>query len=329
MISRFNPLRRALLTLAVGAGLGLSAHAQDKYPVRPIKLVIPYAPGGSLDPIGRVLADEMAKQLGQPVVVDNVPGANGMLGASKVLSSPADGYTLLLGITSNVTLAPLVTPNAKYKSADFDALNMVGTSGLVLVTRPGLPVKSLGDLVTLAKNQPGSLSYGVPGAGSLYHLVMEVLNLKTGANIALIPYKGAGQASVDVIGGQLDMALLGLPAMLGFIESHKMNALAVMSKHRDIGNKSIPAASETPGLVDMDYSIWTGVFAPKGTPAPIKAKLHSTISQVLAMPAVATQYAKMGVEVAKPQSMEEFGKFIENDTAKLQREVKATNLKLD
>ncbi|MPT10696.1 MULTISPECIES: tripartite tricarboxylate transporter substrate binding protein [Comamonas] len=329
MNSRFDHLRRALLLLAVGSGLGFSAYAQDKYPVRPIKLVIPYAPGGSLDPIGRVLADEMAKKLGQPVVVDNVPGANGMLGASKVLSSSADGYTLLLGITSNVTLAPLVTPNAKYKSSDFDALNMVGTSGLVLVTRPDLPVKSLSDLIKLAKGKPGTLSYGVPGAGSLYHLAMEIFNLKTGANITLIPYKGAGQASVDVIGGQLDMALLGLPAMLGFIESNKMKALAVMSKSRDIGNKNIPAASETPGLMDLDYSIWTGVFAPKGTPVHIKTKLHSTINQILANPSIAAQYEKMGVEVAKPQSMEAFSKFIENDTAKLQREVKATNLKLE
>jgi tripartite-type tricarboxylate transporter receptor subunit TctC len=329
MNSRFTFLRRTALVLAVGASLGLTAQAQEKYPTRAIKLVIPYAPGGSLDPIGRLLADEMAKRLGQPVVVDNAPGANGMLGASRVLGSPADGYTLLLGITSNVTLAPLVTPNAKYKSADFDALNMVGTSGLVLVTKPSLPAKTLDELIALAKSKPGALSYGVPGAGSIYHLAMEVLNLKAGTNITVIPYKGAGQASVDVIGGQLDMALLGLPAMLGFIDSNKMKALAVMSKRRDIGNKSIPAAAETAGLVDLDYSVWTGVFAPKGTPEPIKARLHSTIAEVLAMPAVVAQYEKMGVEVAKPQSMAQFTKFIADDTAKLQREVQATKLQLD
>jgi len=329
MISRCNHLRKALWLLLVGASLGFAAYAQDPYPARPISLVIPYAPGGSLDPIGRLLADEMAKTLGQAVVVNNIPGANGMLGASRVLSSPADGYTLLLGITSNVTLGPLVAPNARYQSSDFDALHMVGTSGLVLVTRPNLPVNSLDDLIKLAQSKPGALNYGVPGAGSLYHLAMETLTRKTGADIALIPYKGAGQASVDVIGGQLDMALLGLPAMLGFIESNRMKAVAVMSKERDIGNKRIASASETPGLEDVDYSIWTGVFAPKGTPDYVKTKLHSAIQQVLSMPAVVAQYEKMGVDVAKPQSMAAFARFIENDTAKLQREVHATNLRIE
>jgi len=329
MISRFNHLCKALWLLVVGAGLGFAAHAQDPYPARPISLIIPYAPGGSLDPIGRLLADEMAKTLGQAVVVNNVPGANGMLGASRVLSSPADGYTLLLGITSNVTLGPLVTPNARYRSADFDALHMVGTSGLVLVTRPDLPVNSLDELIQLAKRKPGALNYGVPGAGSLSHLAMETLTRKTGVNITSIPYKGAGQASVDVIGGQLDMALLGLPAMLGFIDAKRMKALAVLSKERDIGNKRIASASETPGLEDMDYSIWIGVFAPKGTPDHIKTKLHATIQQVLAMPTVVAQYEKMGVAVAKPQSMAVFTRFIENDTAKLQREVHAANLRIE
>lgn len=328
MTFTINHLRRAML-VAVGAGFALVANAQDNYPVRAIKLVIPYAPGGSLDPIGRVLGEELSKKLGQPVVVDNVAGANGTLGASKVLSSPADGYTLLVGITSNITLAPSVMPTLKWKSSDFDAISKVGTSGLVLLTRQDLGVNSVADLVKLSKSKPNGLTYAVPGTGSLFHLAMESFNLKTGANVQVIPYKGAGPAVVDLIGGQVDAAVLGLPAMLGHIEAKKVKALGVMSKARDIGNKSIPSVSETPGLNDFDYSVWTGIFAPKGTPAAVKAKLHSTIAEVLAMPSVQAQYVKMGVEISKPMSMEEFAKFIAADAAKLEQEVKATKLKFD
>lgn len=318
----------ALAALSLGVLAVASLHAQTNFPVKPIKLIIPYAPGGSLDPIGRVLSEELGKQLGQPIVVENVAGANGTIGAIKVQTSPADGYTLLLGITSNVTLAA-ASPRAKYKSSDFDALNMVGTSGLVLVARPDLAISSASDLVALAKSKPGKLSYGVPGAGSLYHLAMEDFKQRTGTDITLIPYKGAGQAAIDIIGGQLDVALLGMPAMLGHIQAGKMKGLAVMSKSRDIGNRNIPSVSETAGLSNFDYSIWTGVFAPKGTPDAIKQKIHEAISKVLAMPSVNAQYAKMGVEVSKPMTMEGFSRFIADDAAKMSKTVKETKLELE
>lgn len=155
------PAIAKLLTLAALAAGSAFAHADSAYPERPIRMIIPYAPGGSLDPIGRVLGEELARRLKQPVVVENVAGANGMLGGNRVAKAAPDGYTLLIGITSNVSLAPLVTPEAQYQASDFDAIGMVGTSGLVLVARPDLPAADMAGVLALARQKPGGLSYGI------------------------------------------------------------------------------------------------------------------------------------------------------------------------
>ncbi|GFN29620.1 tripartite tricarboxylate transporter substrate binding protein [Achromobacter denitrificans] len=318
------PAIAKLLTLAALAAGSAFAHADSAYPDRPIRMIIPYAPGGSLDPIGRVLGEELARRLKQPVVVENVAGANGMLGGNRVAKAAPDGYTLLIGITSNVSLAPLVTPEAQYQASDFDAIGMVGTSGLVLVARPDLPAADMAGVLALARQKPGGLSYGIPGSGSLYHLAMEAIKSDTQTNIVAVPYRGAGQASIDVMGGQIDVALLGLPAMLPHIASQKMKALAVMSKQRDVGDKSIPSASETAGLEGIDYTIWTGVFAPKGTPEPVRQRLHEELQAILRQPEVIENYRKMGVEVAPAQTMAEFAAFIASQTDKLKSDIART-----
>lgn len=320
---KISAIARLMAAAALLAGAA-ATHAEAAYPDRPIRMIIPYAPGGSLDPIGRVLGEELSRRLQQPVVVENVAGAGGMLGANRVAKANPDGYTLLIGITSNVSLAPLVTPQAQYQAADFDAISMVGTSGLVLVARPDLPVSDLAGALALARQKPGSLSYGIPGTGSLYHLAMEALKSDTGTDIVAVPYKGAGQASIDLMGGQIDLALLGLPAMLPHIANHKMKALAVMSRNRDVGDKNIPSASETAGLEGIDYDIWTGVFAPKGTPEPVRQRLHQEIQAILQSPEVIEGYRKMGVEVAPPQTLAQFSAFIAGQTDKLKSDIGRT-----
>lgn len=330
MFSIPRPLRVAGCALAaIAAGLLTTApaSASTDYPQRPIRMVIPFPPGGSLDPIGRIMSEELSKALGQSVIVENVAGAGGTLGSARVATSAPDGYTVLVGITSNMSLAPLVMPGVRYTSDNFDAISLLGTSGLVLLARPDLPANNLAEVIALARAQPDTLSYGVPGAGSLYHLVMETLLQRTDSRITSIPYKGAGQASVDLIGGQIDLALLGLPAMLNFIDSKRLKPIAVMSGKRDIGNESIPTAAETPGLENIDYTIWTGIFTPKGTPEPIRAKLHDAISTILARPDVIKQYRDMGVAVAEPMTMEAFGKFVQSENEKLARDVRDNDFK--
>ncbi|MYN12872.1 tripartite tricarboxylate transporter substrate binding protein [Pusillimonas sp. TS35] len=323
----YHRVSRAVGALALSIAALAPVHhaaAADSYPDRPIRLVIPYAPGGSLDPIGRVLSERLAQRLGQPVVVENLTGANGMVGTAKVVSAKPDGYTLLVGITSNVSLAPLVAASPSYKATDLDAIGKVGTSGLVLLARPDLKVDTLADVLKLARDKPGSLSYGIPGSGSLFHLVMEKIKADAGVDIAAIPYRGAGQASTDLMGGQIDLALLGLPAMLPHIAAKKLNALAVTSATPDIGNPAIPVAAKTAGLQGIDYTIWTGLFAPKGTPAPIKERLNTELRAILAEPAIVETYRKMGVEVAAPQSVAEFSTFVANDTERLRKDIQQT-----
>ncbi|MFY0478736.1 Bug family tripartite tricarboxylate transporter substrate binding protein [Achromobacter marplatensis] len=320
----------ARLSLAVlSMATATPVFASSDYPDRPIRMIIPFPPGGSLDPIGRVLAEELSQRLKQPVIVENVAGANGMVGSARVSKSPADGYTLLVGITSSIALAPLVTPNPAYQATDFDAIGKIGTSGLVLVGKPDLPVDNLADLLELARKRPGQLSYGVPGSGSLFHLVMEVIKAEAGVELVAVPYRGAGQASVDLMGNQIDIALLGLPAMLPHIASNKMKALAVTSKIPDIGNPDIPVAASVPALKDVDYDIWTGLFAPKGTPTAVRERLHSALQDILKSPKVVNAYAKMGVQVASPQTAAAFGDSVSADSVRLRRDVERTHLKVD
>jgi len=331
-MTRQNFTHRLLLGLAVLvllAGTGVPTSARADYPDRPIRMIIPYPPGGSLDPIGRLLAEALAKHLEQAVVVENVAGAGGMIGAARVAKSAPDGYTVLAGITSNIALAPLVTPNAAYQADDFDAIGMVGTSGMVLVSKPDLPVHDLEQWLRAAHARPGAYSYGIPGSGSLFHLVMEAIKADTGINVVAVPYRGAGQASVDIMGGQLEVALLGLPAMLPHIAAGKMKALAVMSKEPDIGNPDIPSAADIPALAGMDYTIWTGLFAPKGVPPEVRQRLHDALNSVLVSADVVQAYAQMGVKAASPQPAGAFAEFVEKDIARIRHDIARTHFKIE
>lgn len=321
----FMRLALAALTLAMPP----PTLAADAYPERPIRMIIPYPPGGSLDPIGRLLGEELSLRLKQPVIIENVAGANGTLGSARAAKAAPDGYTVLVGITSTIALAPITTPDPPYQAGDFDAIGMVGTSGLVLVGKPDLAANSLSELLETARKHPGKLSYAVPGMGSLYHLAMEDVKMNSGANIVAVPYRGAGQASVDVMGGQIDMAVLGLPAMLPHIASGKLKALAVMSRKRDLGNADIPAAAEMPELKNVDYNIWTGLFAPRGLPQAVRQRLHKELQAALGSPKLVEAYAKMGVEVAPAQSLEAFSTFVAEESARLRKAVARTNLQVE
>lgn len=332
MTPRIAHLLRHGVAATACAVLGLAAapaQAADAFPSQPIRLIVPYAPGGSLDAIARPLANELGARLGQSIIVENIAGASGTIGAARVVKARPDGHTLLLGITSNVALSPLVDSKVPYKTTDLAPVAKVGTSGLVLVARPDLPVSSMSDLIALAKRSPGKLSYGVPGSGSLYHLAMEDLNSTAGIDITLVPYSGAGQVGNDVMGSHLDLGLVGLPAFIPLIDSKKLKALAVMSKTRDIGAPDIPSASETGSLAQLDFSIWTGVFAPKDTPESIKATLHDAIVVVLADPDVKAQYARIGVAVAGPLSPSAYAEEIRQESVKLDAIARQNNIRIN
>ncbi len=262
--------RRTFLSIcgAVAALLGTAqaVQAQVNYPTRPIKLIVPYAAGGSVDAFARVVTPGLEAKLKQPVVIENIAGAGGSIGVNRAVKATADGYTLLMGIVSDVVLAPLTESAVTYSYADLDPIGPLGTSGLGLVAKPSLGINSLSSMIAYAKANPGKLSYGATGAGSLPALAMEALKARTGADIAFIPYASASKIALDVMGGHLDIGVSGLPALIEHIKSGKVSAIGVMSKDRDPGAPEMVSAGETKELQGMDFFFWTGLFAPKGTP---------------------------------------------------------------
>lgn len=319
-----------MVGLILAAWLANPAMAQSEdYPSRPVKLVVSYGAGGSLDLIARLLATELSRQLGQSFLVENVPGAGGTLGFRRVLAAPPDGYTLLVGVTSEVVMAPIANRQVGYKASDLDAVAKLGTSGLVLVGRPTLPANNLQELLQLAKAQPGTLRYGTSGAGSLQHLAMEVAKRASGVDIPLVPYKSASQIVTDLAGGHVDLAVVGLPSVLPFIRDGRIKAFGVMSRMRDPGDKSIPSFAETVGRNDIDFKLWTGIFAPKGTPKPIVQKLHAAISAALRQPELMRRYAEIGVALSEPLSTSQFSEYVLSQEREMRLAFENSGIKMD
>jgi len=315
------------LTLVAACALAFSASALADYPERPITLIVPYAPGGSVDAFARVIAPEMEAKLGKPIVVDNVAGAGGMIGVSKAVRAQPDGYTLLLGIVSDVVLAPLTESSARYTYRDLTPIAPLGTSGLGIVANPALKIDSLSSMIAYAKKNPGKLSYGATGAGSLPALAMEDVKRRAGIDIEFIPYSSASKIALDVMGGHLDLAVSGLPALLDPIKSGRLTGVGVLSKDRDLGNPNMVATRDTPELKGVDFFFWTGLFAPKGASAPIVAKLNAVFAEVLNDAKVKARFADYGVKISDPTSPKAFGEFVAKSNQDWETLVKRSNVK--
>lgn len=290
--------------------------AQAQYPERPVRLIVPYAPGGSVDAFARVFQVKLEGQLGKPIVIDNAPGAGGMIGVSRIAKATPDGYTIGLGIISDVVLAPLTESTATYTYRDLEAIAPLGTSGLGVVANPKLGIKSFDDLISYARKNPGKLSYGATGASSLPALAMENLKQRTKTDIVFVSYGSAAKIAQDALGGHIDIVASGLPALLEHIKTGGVAAVGVMSKERDIGNLDIPSAGESKELAGMDFYFWTGLFAPKGTPAPIVAKLNTAFQTSLRDPLVEERFKNYGVKLSPISTPAEFASFVatSNDT---------------
>lgn len=323
--------RRIFLGTAGAAAVLLasahSAHAQSSYPARPIKLIVPYAAGGSVDAFARVVAPGLEANLKQPVIIENIAGAGGSLGVNRVVKAPPDGYTILMGIVSDVVLAPLTESAVTYTYADLDPIGPLGTSGLALVAKPSLGINNLSSMIAYARANPGKLSYGATGAGSLPALAMESLKARTGVDMAFIPYASASKIALDVMGGHLDIGVSGLPALIEHIKSGKVAAVGVMSKDRDVGAPEMVSAGETRELQDMDFYFWTGLFAPKGTPQDATAKVNAAFAEVLKDGKVQARFKEYGVKLIEPMSPAQFGRFVAKSSADWAATIKQSNSK--
>lgn len=289
-------MNRRALVLSLAACLPLShAIAQNAFPNKPIKLVVPYAPGGSADIAARLVAEEWGKALGTSVFIENKGGAGGNLGVDQVAKSTSDGYTIGLQ-TVSLAINPALTPKMPYDTLkDLAPISTVATSQHVLVVNNGLPAKNLNELIAQLKAKPGGMSYGSAGSGSTFHIAAELFKSVGNLDVMHVPYRGGGPALVDTISGQVQMAFPVLSAAQPHVQAGKIRALGVTGKQRSALLPDIPTIAEA-GLPNYAFETWFMVFAPSGTPAPVVEKLNAGLRTALAKPTVKARMTKEGYD---------------------------------
>jgi len=317
-------LAAAALSLAVLAPSPL--HAQD-YPSRPVKVVVPFSPGGAVDGPMRVIAQELSKRLGQQVIVENKPGAGATIGSELVAKAAPDGYTLLLASQTNAISATLYPRLAFDPIEDFVPICLIGREPGVLVVHPALPVKTFQEFVAYVKARPGEVDYASSGNGSGQHLFAALLASMTGLKMNHIPYKGSGQATTDLLGGQVPVSIPGTAGMVGHIKAGKLRALAVTGARRSPQLPDVPTVMES-GVPGYEAYVWMGLLAPKGTPAPIVEKVHRDLLQALATPEVKAYMATAGIEIVG-STPAEFGRFFRAEKDQWARVIRETGAKVD
>ena len=316
--------RRRLLLAAAALGAVPALQAQS-WPARPVHLVVPFTPGGSSDILGRAIAQKLQEAWGQPVVIDNVPGAGGSLGADRVAKAAPDGYTLLMGHIGNLAVAPSIYPKLPYDPVQhFAPVAWVANVPNVLAVHPSVPAQTLPELMALAKSRPGQLNYGTGGNGSAAHLATEYLKLESKTFMVHVPYRGTAPAVTDLIAGQIQLVFTGGPAVIPFVKSGQLRALAVSSRRRLEALPQVPTVAES-GYKDFEADQWYGVVAPAGTPREIVLKLNAQINQALATPELKNRLQAEGA-IAMPTTPETFGALIAREIRRWKPVVQACNI---
>ena len=313
------------LAVAMALAAPCAASAQD-YPTRPVVLVSPFPPGGSVSLVARVVAEKMSETLGQSIVVENCGGAGGTIGARYVAKSAADGYTLLLGYTGTLAIGPSLYANAGFEPRkDFAAVGRIGSAPTMLVVHPSLPVHSVGELIAYAKANPGKLNYGSAGIGTVGHLAGELFGSMAGIELTHVPYKGTGPAITDLLGGHIPMMFTPIPTAHGQAESGLLRALAVTSAQRSSLLPDLPTVAES-GLPGYEAALRYGLVAPAGTPRAIVERLNKELRLALAAEDVRQRLAADGAEVL-PSTPEEYAADIDREEATWSKVVNALGLK--
>ena len=317
-----------MLALAAGtAGLGIGPACAQDYPSRPIRIVVPFSAGGAVDGPTRMIAQELSKRLGQQVIVENKPGAGATIGSESVAKSPPDGYTLLLASQTNAISASLYSKLAFKPIDDFAPISLLGREPGVLVVHPSLPVRTVQELIAYAKERPGKLDYASSGNGSGQHLFAAMFASMAGIKINHVPYRGSGQATTDLIGGQVLVSIPGLAGMLGHIKAGRLRALAVTGVHRSPQLPEVPTLAES-GLKGYSAYVWMGLLAPKGTPAPIIDKLHREVVAALASSEVKNYMNNASIE-ARGSSPAELDAYFREEKELWAKIIKETGARVD
>ena len=304
------------------------AQTSSSYPDRPIRLVVAFVAGGATDTLARQISNDLKEALGQPVVVENRPGANGYLAWNHVAGSEPDGYTLLLGFDGTMVINPHVFAKVPFDTArDFAPVGKIGDAILILVANPNFAGKNVKDMIALSKTQAGGLSYGTSGTGGTPHIAGELLKQRTGANLVHVPYKGGGQAMTDVLGGSIPLVYTAIAGANQHVRSGKLVGLAVSSAQRSSSLPDVPTFIES-GIPDFEINSWVGILAPAKTPRAIVARLNTELNAVLADPEVREKLNQLGIG-ATPGTPEQFGEEMKRDLARYGQVVKAAGIKAE
>lgn len=300
------------------------ANAQA-YPNKPITLVVAYPPGGSTDLTARALGVELSHRLGVPVIIDNLGGAGGAIGAQKVANAAPDGYTLLAGASNEIAINKLVNSNVKYEAKDFTPIGLIASQPLVLVAAPGVGVKNTGEFLALLKKNPGKYSYGSSGVGTSLHLAGEMVKQQGGIFMTHVPYRGVAPLTNDLLGGNIDFGVFVLSSALPYIRSGKMVALGTTEAKRSAITPDLPALSESPSLKSLDIGVWFALMGPAKLPEPVLSRLKKALSETLQSPDFRKKMEATSSVV--PTTNVDIDKFIVTETAKYKTIVQFANIK--
>jgi len=307
-------MRKVILAISlIGLIISFNSQAQS-YPNQPIRLVIPFAAGGPSDVLARGFSQKLGESLGQPIIIDNKPGAGTNLAAEFVAKSKADGYTIFLMMVGTQAINETLFKKLSYNTIkDFSPISLVASSSLMLVANPSVPVKNVADLIAYSKANPGKINFGSSGTGTPLHLGGELFNVQAGTSLNHVPYKGAAPALTDVLGGQIQTAMVGTPAALPFVKTGKLTAIGVTSPKRSSNAPEIPAIAET--LPKFEVELVYAMVAPAGTPKDIINKLNSQLVSVLNNPEIKSQLNSKGFDVIT-SSPEQLGEYIKSEISK-------------
>ena len=319
----------ATVGLAAILSLGIAATGfAQRYPDKPVRIVVPFPPGGNVDISARIIAQSLSEDLGQTFIVENRAGASGMVGADHVAKAKPDGYTLLVSSNSAISIVPLTNPNAPYEPLrDFATISTLALTPMVVVVNPGVPANSVSDLIALAKKEPGKLTIATPSSGSINHMAIEMFQGATGTKFNLVHYKGNAPAVNDLVGGHAQTAFDQLTSSLPHIKAGKLRALAVTSAKRAPELPDVPTLEEA-GFPGLQAVTFTAILAPRGTPSDVVAKLNAAVNKALQTASVRDRFAANGAHV-QGSTPEEFYKFLQSEQTRWSQVIKAANIKSD
>lgn len=324
-------MRRHAITLSVflaSAGIGETALAQTSYPSKPLRFIVAYGPGSTLDIMARTIGPHLSQAFAQPVIVENRPGAGGMIGTDAAAKAAPDGHTMTMSALGPLVTNPVLYPKSPFDPVrDFAGVAMIATGPVVIVTHPSVPARTLKDLVALAKAWPGQLNYGTPGVGSSPHLAGELLRIVTATDLVHVPYKGNAEALTDLVGGQISIVFSGVPPVVPLAQGGRVKVLATTGRQRLAGFPDVETVAEA-GWAGAQVLIWYGVAVPSATPRDIVNRLHAQIVRIMGLADVRSRFVQLGVEPVS-SSADEFTALIRSEHVRWTKIIRTANIRID